>query len=666
MMWTADRIHISTLRVRGVTEDKPELRLILASLLSNADVYPPGIPPSAILIVRHVADPLPGQVAPHRNAVRINSAWEQAVQNAVADIYRRATRPVQGRLSADAEAVLFADEGEMLACLALDIHRGEAMERWWWKHILRFLTLSSTDDLCTLLCQQAQYGPALFQHLASWRQAGSVIASLSPDQAIAVTSAICRAYCLPDFTCLAVRGKALPNRNRHERVDYHDAHEEKDIFRPEPPWVEDTPSLERLSAAWEPPALPPWASFLSLTSIPKHLDRERQCLLGMGLSLYLAPATVRTEAFLQTLERWWNTQEKRSATAQALRRGRVWQQHEMRRRRLPVSQEDAKRAHIQVIDNPTTVFIADEVTHRPSSGPEPVRPGLDAPEQSRVPEAEAIPDPALPMIHLTPTPQQGSNDPGPPGVTETEAIPDPTLPMIHLTPTPRPGSDEPGPPEVPEAEGIPDPVLPFSDGTTTHLSGVFYLINLMESLGLPACCEAEWRLASQVGAWGVLEVLARALLGQAYDELAVDPLWKALAELDNRAPGSLAGERLQVDVSDHLPPYDSPDSQLLAGLHPRLKCWLSMSLPGIRIRLQQLLGITDDPQELVLTLLLYRGHLYISSTHVDVVMHLDDISLPVRLAGLDQNPGWQPDFARVIQFHFTSRERAERGTVPLL
>jgi hypothetical protein len=34
------------------------------------------------------------------------------------------------------------------------------------------------------------------------------------------------------------------------------------------------------------------------------------------------------------------------------------------------------------------------------------------------------------------------------------------------------------------------------------------------------------------------------------------------------------------------------------------------------------------------------------------VMSLNDISLPVRLAGLDCDPGWLPDFGRVVKFHF--------------
>ena len=41
-----------------------------------------------------------------------------------------------------------------------------------------------------------------------------------------------------------------------------------------------------------------------------------------------------------------------------------------------------------------------------------------------------------------------------------------------------------------------------------------------------------------------------------------------------------------------------------------------------------------------------------TSTHVDLVMRMRDIALPIRLGGLDLNPGWSPLFGRVIQFHY--------------
>jgi hypothetical protein len=92
---------------------------------------------------------------------------------------------------------------------------------------------------------------------------------------------------------------------------------------------------------------------------------------------------------------------------------------------------------------------------------------------------------------------------------------------------------------------------------------------------------------------------------------------------------------------------------LVTGLSPSLRHWLVFVLPYLRLRLQQALQLTaPEAHELARTLLLYPGQLYVTSTHVDLVLCLQDISLPVRLAGLDRNPGWLPDFGRVVLLHF--------------
>ena len=46
-------------------------------------------------------------------------------------------------------------------------------------------------------------------------------------------------------------------------------------------------------------------------------------------------------------------------------------------------------------------------------------------------------------------------------------------------------------------------------------------------------------------------------------------------------------------------------------------------------------------------------------SHLDVTYPLDSIDLAVRLAGLDQDPGWLPWLGRVVQFHF--RETTDAG-----
>jgi hypothetical protein len=100
-------------------------------------------------------------------------------------------------------------------------------------------------------------------------------------------------------------------------------------------------------------------------------------------------------------------------------------------------------------------------------------------------------------------------------------------------------------------------------------------------------------------------------------------------------------------------PLDSLSGPLVTGCNPSLARWLALVLPFLRRRLQWALQPeATEAFDLAQMLLLSAGRLYVTATHVDLVMRLEDISLPVRIAGLDRNPGWLPDFGRVVLFHF--------------
>jgi hypothetical protein len=197
--------------------------------------------------------------------------------------------------------------------------------------------------------------------------------------------------------------------------------------------------------------------------------------------------------------------------------------------------------------------------------------------------------------------------------------------------------------------------LAFSGGFRTELGGFAYLINLMCRLDLPDCFEDDWRLATAVGPWGTLELLGRAL---ACSSAANDALWPALAQLASRPEGTLPGLELVRPEECCLPEtWSVPDavsetwqpSSLTAGLSEAAVDWLRLVGPVVQHVLRLRLGGDDPAAEL----LRQPGQVYISSTHVDVVLPLDAISIPIRIAGLDRDPGWLPDFGRVVKIHFT-------------
>ena len=68
---------------------------------------------------------------------------------------------------------------------------------------------------------------------------------------------------------------------------------------------------------------------------------------------------------------------------------------------------------------------------------------------------------------------------------------------------------------------------------------------------------------------------------------------------------------------------------------------------AVRQRLAEALDGSDLPR-----ILWVRGRLFVTRTHVDLVLPLEAADLAVRRAGLDADPGWVPELGRVVQFFF--------------
>jgi hypothetical protein len=147
-----------------------------------------------------------------------------------------------------------------------------------------------------------------------------------------------------------------------------------------------------------------------------------------------------------------------------------------------------------------------------------------------------------------------------------------------------------------------------AQGIATALGGVWYLVNVLQALAWTG------RTATMTP-WHQLQILAQSLL---QTDLP-DPLWEHLTELAETPP---------------------PPAEVLQ--------WQQVTLPLVQAYLAERL----DHPEAISTYLTEPATLYLTRTHVDVVFTLDQIRLDVRMAGLDQDPGWVPALARVIAFHY--------------
>src|SRR4051794_36853990 len=101
-------VVVSRLRVVSPDRDPLAVRLRVSSLLGAARMEPAGLPPSALLVVRRLADPLPGSFSSRDSALGPPAVWERAVSEAIGRLARNAARPALGPVPADAEAVVFA------------------------------------------------------------------------------------------------------------------------------------------------------------------------------------------------------------------------------------------------------------------------------------------------------------------------------------------------------------------------------------------------------------------------------------------------------------------------------------------------------------------------------------------------------------------------------
>jgi hypothetical protein len=707
----ADRI--GRLRVQGAPGQRTALRLSLERVLDHTDLRPACMPPAAILIVRRLTDPLPRQLAPGLRNPPIDAAWERAVQQRLAELYSKAARPGRGTVPADAEAVVFADDSELLVGLALDLASGAWSRHWWWKSLFDCLSLPLSSALAILFCERASAVPAVLAELARRGRADEVIGALTPRDAETALRVLCRTH--------GVDALASPAGSVAEReIPPNAAHESTDLDRP-PGRAELRVSPRWPDAQLVEAPLPPWVGFLPPAQAVHLLPSSQTCFLGVALTLHHRPALARSSAFAAALAQWRQTPV----------------------RKLSLSQRGAR--------SDSTMPASPSLRFRGSDPPD-MRPAAEYPRgSSRPPEICPVEQPinieaqcrTVDPIDSVENDDPGSREAAPPAPKPGEPPMSPksglragpvepqreatTIAEQHETePTPQalrvpvPTAASAGSPQsepliaLPTAESFPE------GGIETGLAGVFILINLMGALDLPTCFEADWHFDSRLGTWSLLDALGRGLLPPDARWLD-DPVWPALAQLSQRAENELLGADLPRRRDFRLPPgWRAPMPELSAEtLHwavgrdamrlwssagyvlseiamgsrgardavrdearrhgcnsiPRrgsfeaapvtqlsgplatiidrpLRRWLELSLPFIHRRLALALGIEPGTGPLETTLLARTGRLFVTATHVDLVMPLDCATLPVRLSGLDRNPGWLSEFGRVVLFHF--------------
>jgi hypothetical protein len=357
----AERTVVRRMRIRRSTTDPMLARLRAATLLSSAALTPPGVSPAAILILRRLQDPMPGRLGLRGGGIRLPDEWERAVRSQVDVFARRAVRPAREGTADAADAVLFADHAELLACLARDWLRG-ALQRWWWRALLP--DRDAVIAVARAWLERPECIPAAMIHLAESGDGAPFVARLGRRVVRDLLEAVLAAHALPEL-----RAALAP------------------IFAAESPT--DVTAADRTPAHGEPlhegdrGVPPPWRSG-ALHATAAFSDTISDAFIGVCGALHQEPHRVRSRDFAVQTGRWAALQSSVSA-------GRATQ-----RRSTPEEKRAAGAESRDAISDPRDEEAPTARQSEPLS-PAPERPieqemMTDAPERVRRPDTQPAQD----------------------------------------------------------------------------------------------------------------------------------------------------------------------------------------------------------------------------------------------------------------------------------
>lgn len=601
MIAEAQATSVRKLRVASRDPDPSALRRRLERVLSSANLSPSNLPPSAILCVRRLRDPLPGTLSIDRGEMRPSPRWEQAVHASLDQMVRRAARPAQDMVPADAEVVLFADRAELLACLAQDWCEGTASMRWWWQSLFR--TADFGKAVFASWRDAPQYIPGTLHYLAMSGKAVQFVRALSIPDARAILERIIEVFALSK---LRVAFRAAAEREPEPSAQSETVQEMPEVLYQSPPWQRWVPEGQG-----------------------DGLAVEQQCVLGLGLMLHRAPLVVRTPSFAQTVSKWRSSEQNGADIVEGInpalrhtqgKRGVSGDHTEA----FPVSKQMPLPREDGLPSGPDSFAITSHVAEDNLG---------DRDQRAKtVSTSDMVDD--LNVVEPRQGGQPSANQIDP-TVAEHGAGGDvQSLLFNGESRTPRP-----------ETEAV-----PITEASVeTAFGGVFYLMNLALYLNLYGDFSTPQQPGIALSPWDLVALVGEQLIGE---QIHVDPVWPLLAQLAGRDEGDVPGQDFNPSAEWRFQMmeqwgYDDPSTPDQVASTPFIE-WL---MPFVRVRLMQALGL-DQEHDLAKVLCEHRATVHVTASHVDVMLSLADLPIAIRFAGLDRNPGWIPAAGRYMAFHF--------------
>jgi len=647
---------------------KSDFSGLMASASSN-------LPDQAVLCIRAMKGPSTNDSTLREPYGSAALEWEHAFADSIGRYARRAVRPIREFVPAGADAVLFFDQSEFLACLAKDWCGGDLASHWWWRDI--FYGKNVYACAAEQWKKSSEYIPSALELLSRAGMAAKFVSRLSDGQAREIVESVNTTFALPLMNSAIERGRPSVS----EPTTDSDENEKKEAMvtpAPQaPPRNIDTPR-----APWLP-----WAPEVAFEGLTTH----QQWLIGTGLMLARAPQVVRSIAFTKRVEEYLRTRGTGRPDASQPRI-----EEYLGERRIAQPSVTAPTPRLESGGAAAKAIIAEASAEGHETA---IREELKLLPEKRVKvNAPGVASVVTPFIAPGKTPASGAAS----YETEKERASAPEHAIVNEYRHPALESTHTAAPREGGVDDLPDGYI------ATEWGGVFYFINVGLFLGLYGDFTMPVDPGIGLSPWDFC-----ALMGMAFSDgaFSADPAWHVLAQCAGRAAKEEPGYGFDPPDSWIMPSswlnvfptndawiWDADDTRLRIA-HPEgfmiidvpmsaphgvqkdlavylgkyqsharytlrrapgladgkeadpLQRWLSWVLPYIKVRLTLAMGL-PDASKLTDRLLKRQATIRLTPAHLDVSFSLEELPIEVRLSGLDRNPGWVPAAGRYITFHY--------------
>lgn len=563
-------------------------RLAIEALLSTLPTSAPGAPPQSIFFLRKLALPVPTSALASAPDAGARQRFAVAAAHALQEALRDAVWPARERARADAVAVLFADEAELLACLIRDAARAE-LDHWWWRVVL----LGRYPDWATELTRRAHALPGALRML---KRAGLLHALAPFIRAHAPGTA---AMLLPLTVTAALGGD-------EQKVKAH-----------EPAVLNVRPGAERV---------PPLIENVRVGRSPQR-ERVRSPSTeasSRGQPERMAVVVADDPAPMPPAERaqYRSHRPERSPVAVAT----------LLTGSLPLESEhggealvphSAARGDVSLASAPSGELERPARAMEHSQWPAPAdvaaSDGSYGAHVAAEQLAQAIPD-------LTPSTFRDQRC--------ADAAPAPQPPWECAAES---GS------YAPSVQAALEHALPALalDPTSTRYGGIFYLVNVFLAQGMYPDFTRPAEAGFPIPLWRLLQLASERLLGARFRR---DPLHSLLARLADEAT---VAESPVGDLNE----LWAPPSTISTGRHADATArWVDGFARWLRRELSAALGY--PPLQVARRLACTDARVWLTPSEIVAAYSLDAHDVRIRLAGLDRNPGFLPSAGYSLRFTY--------------